>query len=69
MVFSGCKGFFRRSVRFNKVYECPYDKKCVIEKGVYRYRFVDVQYFKNGLVQNIATAVEPVVTTSALESA
>jgi hypothetical protein len=29
---SGCKGFFRRSVRFNKVYDCPYGRKCVIEK-------------------------------------
>ncbi|KAH7729455.1 zinc finger protein [Aphelenchoides avenae] len=29
---SGCKGFFRRTVRFKRVYECPYGRKCVIEK-------------------------------------
>jgi hypothetical protein len=29
---SGCKGFFRRTVRFHKVYECPFGKKCNIRK-------------------------------------
>jgi hypothetical protein len=30
---SGCKGFFRRTVRFHKVYDCPFGKKCNIRKG------------------------------------
>jgi hypothetical protein len=29
---SGCKGFFRRTVRFHKVYECPFGKKCNIRR-------------------------------------
>ncbi|CAD5226236.1 unnamed protein product [Bursaphelenchus xylophilus] len=29
---SGCKGFFRRSIRHNRAYQCPYNKKCVIRK-------------------------------------
>uniref|UniRef100_A0AC34FJH3 Uncharacterized protein n=1 Tax=Panagrolaimus sp. ES5 TaxID=591445 RepID=A0AC34FJH3_9BILA len=29
---SGCKGFFRRTVRFHKVYDCPFGKKCNIRK-------------------------------------
>ena len=29
---SGCKGFFRRSVRFQKLYRCPYTQNCVISK-------------------------------------
>lgn len=28
----GCKGFFRRTVRANKVYTCRYDKQCQIDK-------------------------------------
>lgn len=28
----GCKGFFRRTVRANKVYACRYDKQCQIDK-------------------------------------
>uniref|UniRef100_A0A914E8T3 Nuclear receptor domain-containing protein n=1 Tax=Acrobeloides nanus TaxID=290746 RepID=A0A914E8T3_9BILA len=29
---SGCKGFFRRTVRFNKLYTCPYARRCVVSK-------------------------------------
>ena len=29
---SGCKGFFRRSVRFQKLYRCPYGQQCAISK-------------------------------------
>ncbi|KAE9549459.1 hypothetical protein FO519_007334 [Halicephalobus sp. NKZ332] len=29
---SGCKGFFRRTVRFHKVYDCPFGKQCSIKK-------------------------------------
>ncbi|KAI6227296.1 hypothetical protein M3Y99_01265600 [Aphelenchoides fujianensis] len=29
---SGCKGFFRRSVRFRRQYVCAYDKKCTIKR-------------------------------------
>uniref|UniRef100_A0A914DL90 Ecdysone receptor n=1 Tax=Acrobeloides nanus TaxID=290746 RepID=A0A914DL90_9BILA len=32
---SGCKGFFRRSVRYNKVYQCANQNQCVIQ-GEYR---------------------------------
>lgn len=31
--FSGCKGFFRYTVRFNKAYTCPYRNQCIIRKG------------------------------------
>uniref|UniRef100_A0AC35GHU3 Nuclear receptor domain-containing protein n=1 Tax=Panagrolaimus sp. PS1159 TaxID=55785 RepID=A0AC35GHU3_9BILA len=30
--FSGCKGFFRRTVRFQRKYECSFDKNCIIRK-------------------------------------
>ncbi|KAH7720275.1 NHR-34 protein [Aphelenchoides avenae] len=29
---SGCKGFFRRTVRSRRVYECHYEKRCTIQK-------------------------------------
>jgi hypothetical protein len=29
---SGCKGFFRRTARFQRVYICPFDNKCNIQK-------------------------------------
>uniref|UniRef100_A0AC34QS69 Uncharacterized protein n=1 Tax=Panagrolaimus sp. JU765 TaxID=591449 RepID=A0AC34QS69_9BILA len=29
----GCKGFFRRTVRANKVYTCRYEEKCQIDKA------------------------------------
>uniref|UniRef100_A0A7E4V429 Nuclear receptor domain-containing protein n=1 Tax=Panagrellus redivivus TaxID=6233 RepID=A0A7E4V429_PANRE len=29
---SGCKGFFRRTVRFHKVYDCPFGQRCIIRK-------------------------------------
>ncbi|KAI6211674.1 Zinc finger and Nuclear hormone receptor domain containing protein [Aphelenchoides besseyi] len=29
---SGCKGFFRRSIRHNRQYSCPYNSKCSIRK-------------------------------------
>lgn len=29
---SGCKGFFRRSIRHNRSYICPYNNQCVIRK-------------------------------------
>jgi nuclear factor 4 len=29
----GCKGFFRRTVRANKVYSCRYEEKCQIDKA------------------------------------
>uniref|UniRef100_A0A1I7YMP6 Nuclear Hormone Receptor family n=1 Tax=Steinernema glaseri TaxID=37863 RepID=A0A1I7YMP6_9BILA len=29
---SGCKGFFRRTIRFKKAYKCMADSNCVIEK-------------------------------------
>uniref|UniRef100_A0AC34GA34 Nuclear receptor domain-containing protein n=1 Tax=Panagrolaimus sp. ES5 TaxID=591445 RepID=A0AC34GA34_9BILA len=29
----GCKGFFRRTVRANKVYACRYEEKCQIDKA------------------------------------
>lgn len=28
----GCKGFFRRTVRANKIYTCRYDEQCQIDK-------------------------------------
>lgn len=28
----GCKGFFRRSVRKNPVYECRHQNNCIIDK-------------------------------------